>query len=537
MELTAYTVFYVGAALIALVVAAFIWERRQAPGAVWLMLIMLAGAQWAFCDAMDMSATTLEGHIFWAKCSYLGATPTSAFLLLFALEFSGHSRYVNRRLIGALMAVPIVSTVATFFNEYHQLTWTGFTPAPQDPRIIVYGHGPLYWLTTVILTSYLFMATVILFRFALRNRNVFAWQSTLIISAGLIPWAALMIYNFMPWLWPGLNPSIAIVATGGLFTVSMFSFRLLDLTPVARSALFEVMGTGVLVADAQGRVLDINPAARRLLQTTGPVGSEMGELLGSRWAAAAEGLAVCPSAPIEFTSLGGGGKAVSFTVTPLHDTKGACRGTVITVDDITQRIEAHRALREANEALTDRIAEVERLHADLSERAVRDPLTGLYNRRYLDETLGRELGRSQREGRDVSVIMLDIDHFKAINDTQGHHVGDTVLCLLASELEQLTRASDIACRYGGDEFLLVMADTPAAIALRRAEELRESFTVAGSALVGGRPVTVSVGVATFPHDGHEPTDLIAAADHAVYDAKAAGRDRVRQAHRRQSVGL
>lgn len=535
MEFSAYTAVYGGAAIAALATAAFIWQRREAPGAIWLLLIMVAGAQWTLCDALDMSSTTLAGHVFWAKCSYIGATPTSAFLLLFALEFTGRSHRVTRKLIAGLLAAPVVITIATFFNEFHGLTWTSFTPAPQDPSIIVYGHGPLYWLATVILTGYMLIATVILLRFALNNRNIYAAQSATILIGAFIPWIALMIYNFMPWLWPGLNPSIAMVATGAVYAFSLFSLRLLDLTPIARTTLVERLSTGVLVADHRGRVLDLNPSARSILGLDGPLGSGLSELLGDRWRTVADVMTACPADPFEFTTIGDARQTVSFAVAPLSDAAGVCKGIVVTIDDITERTEAHRALQVANAELTARIAEVERLHADLSEQAIRDPLTKLYNRRYLDEELARELHRAGREGKEVSVIMLDIDHFKSINDTRGHHVGDAVLCQLAAQLEQCTRAGDIACRYGGDEFLLVMAGTSKAAAMSRAEELRARFAASGELALDRATVTVSVGVATSPLDGSEGDALVAAADHAVYDAKAAGRDCVRSAHRYQVV--
>lgn len=535
MEFTIYTAVYGGAALAALLTAAFIWPRREAPGAIWLLLIMVAGAQWTLCDALDMSSTTLAGHIFWAKCSYIGATPTSAFLLLFALEFTGQSHRVTRTLVSWLLAAPVLITLATFFNEYHGLTWTSFTPAPQDPRIIVFGHGPLYWAATAILTGYMLVATVILLRFALRNRNIYALQSTTIVIGAFIPWIALMIYDFAPWVWPGLNPSIAMVATGGVYAVSLFSLRLLDLTPIARTTLVERLSTGVLVADHRSRVIDLNPSARRILGADGELGSSLHDLLGAQWASAAKVMSVCPADPFEFTSIGDAERTVSFSVAPLADAAGTCKGIVVTIDDITERIESHRALQVANTQLSARVAEIERLHVDLSEQAIRDPLTKLYNRRYLDEALSRELHRASRESKTVSVIMLDIDHFKSINDTHGHHVGDAVLCLLATQLELCTRAGDIACRYGGDEFLLVMADASQSAATGRAEQLRVGFSQASKAIVDHANVTVSVGVATAPDDGTEAGALVAAADQAVYDAKAAGRDCVRRARRDRLV--
>jgi diguanylate cyclase (GGDEF)-like protein/PAS domain S-box-containing protein len=170
-------------------------------------------------------------------------------------------------------------------------------------------------------------------------------------------------------------------------------------------------------------------------------------------------------------------------------------------------------------------AEVQKLQEELREQAVRDPLTGLYNRRYLDETMGRELVRAARYGHPIGIVMCDIDHFKAINDTHGHLVGDEVLRVFAELLRKNSRGSDIVCRFGGEEFLLLLPDMPPDVAHQRAEQLRASLAT----LQIGKEVirlTASFGVAAFPENGKTMDSLIGAVDAAMYQAKEAGRDRV-----------
>ena len=170
-------------------------------------------------------------------------------------------------------------------------------------------------------------------------------------------------------------------------------------------------------------------------------------------------------------------------------------------------------------------AEVQRLQEQLREQAVRDPLTGLYNRRYLDETMERELVRAARYNQPIGIVMCDLDHFKAINDTYGHLAGDEVLREFAKLLKKNSRGSDIVCRFGGEEFLLLLPDMPPEIAYQRAEQLRTAL----AALQIGKEVirvTASFGVAAFPENGKTQDTLIHAADVAMYQAKEAGRDRV-----------
>lgn len=171
--------------------------------------------------------------------------------------------------------------------------------------------------------------------------------------------------------------------------------------------------------------------------------------------------------------------------------------------------------------------ELQNLQAQLRDQAVHDPLTGLYNRRYLNETMERELVRAARYGQQVSVVMCDIDHFKIVNDRYGHQAGDEVLRAVAGLLSTGGRGSDIACRYGGEEFMLLFPDMPRDAAYARAERLRVALAArpitSGAAVI---PITACFGVAVFPENGTTVDALIGAADLAMYEAKRAGRNRV-----------
>lgn len=169
-----------------------------------------------------------------------------------------------------------------------------------------------------------------------------------------------------------------------------------------------------------------------------------------------------------------------------------------------------------------------RLRETLRNQSIRDPLTGLYNRRYLEETLERELLRAQRKATPLAVIMLDIDHFKHFNDTFGHEAGDIVLHAVGQLLKTNFRGSDLACRYGGEEFTLVLPETSRELARERAEELRTA-AAALRVLHHSEPlgsITLSLGIAVFPQHGQDWQQLLRAADAALYQAKQQGRNRV-----------
>lgn len=168
------------------------------------------------------------------------------------------------------------------------------------------------------------------------------------------------------------------------------------------------------------------------------------------------------------------------------------------------------------------------LRESLRWQAIRDPLTNLFNRRYMEESLQREVARVNRRGASLGVIMVDLDHFKNFNDTFGHKAGDAMLAAVAALLKNRIRQEDIACRYGGEELLVILPETPLDITLQRAEELRERISRLQVEFLGQKLglSTASLGVATFPQHGLDGEELIRAADAAMYRAKREGRNRV-----------
>jgi len=184
-------------------------------------------------------------------------------------------------------------------------------------------------------------------------------------------------------------------------------------------------------------------------------------------------------------------------------------------------------LRQSEAGLQRQIEAIQSLQAQLTEQANRDPLTGLYNRRYLNDSLQREFDRCARDGAALSLLLIDLDHFKQVNDSHGHTTGDEVLRQVSVILGQEMRSSDICCRYGGEEFLLVLPYVGLDAARDRAEYCRRRIEE-HHWLAGGQPfvVTLSVGVACSPDAQMTPAELINLADQALYRAKAEGRNRV-----------
>jgi diguanylate cyclase (GGDEF)-like protein len=174
-----------------------------------------------------------------------------------------------------------------------------------------------------------------------------------------------------------------------------------------------------------------------------------------------------------------------------------------------------------------------RLRQRLVDQAMRDPLTGLYNRRIMAEMFARELLVAERKERPLAIVMIDIDHFKLFNDRHGHEAGDAVLRAVATFLSSECRSSDVVCRYGGEEFAILLPEANLDSAIQRASRLREGVKklVTANRGVVLEPVTISLGIAVYPDHGEDAGTLLRAADEALYQSKNSGRDRVTAADR------
>jgi diguanylate cyclase (GGDEF)-like protein/PAS domain S-box-containing protein len=206
-------------------------------------------------------------------------------------------------------------------------------------------------------------------------------------------------------------------------------------------------------------------------------------------------------------------------IAPLRDAQGRVDFLLSIMADVTEQ-------RYSRELLRRQLEEIQSLQESLREQAVRDSLTGLYNRRYLDETLQREFSRAERSGELLAVIMVDVDHFKRFNDRYGHKAGDLVLKQLGALLRDHVRHGDVPCRYGGEEFALILPNVGLETAFERGEDLRKRF--AAMELPFGEfrlKSTLSLGIAVYPLHADNPERLLQAADHALYMAKSKGRDR------------
>lgn len=297
---------------------------------------------------------------------------------------------------------------------------------------------------------------------------------------------------------------------------------------IARGKVMEHLPEMVFVLDEKERIVDANAVAQKWL------GKPLDQILGGdpldvfrEWPQLLQRFFFLEYTREEVEIPGNPPRTLEVIMTPILNRENNVEGRVILAYDITDRKNLEQELKTANETLQTQLEENERLRIQLQEQAIRDPLTGVFNRRYFSETLEKETARAQRENSPFSVFILDVDHFKKFNDTYGHKCGDLVLQSLANFLIENTRRSDIVCRYGGEEFVVLMPDASMESAYERAEYFRRQFAEL-TIQYAGQPLkcTFSAGIASYPQHGTSGESLLGYADEALYTSKAKGRNRV-----------
>ncbi|MHB8136267.1 MAG: diguanylate cyclase [Anaerolineaceae bacterium] len=285
--------------------------------------------------------------------------------------------------------------------------------------------------------------------------------------------------------------------------------------------LFEAAQDGILILDAKtGAIKDVNPFLEKLLGYTEDefISKKLWEVGAFKDIKASKNafLALQKNEYIRYKDLplrAKNGQLIQVEFVSNVYKEGHEKVIQCNIRDITERKQVQDALLKSE--------------AVLREQSVRDGLTGLFNRRYMEETLRREINRAARKNYTLGVMMLDIDHFKTINDSFGHKAGDLVLREFSKMISRNIREDDIACRYGGDEFIIVLPDTSLQITCERAEQilsLTKQLQMHIEEQVGG--ITASIGVSFFPDNGITKADILRTVDMALFCAKNNGRDRV-----------
>jgi diguanylate cyclase (GGDEF)-like protein/PAS domain S-box-containing protein len=506
-------------------IAAMIAWRRSAPGSQALSLLLVFMTIWSGFYALYWLPIPAALKVLVPSATYVGVIGVPSLYLIFALSFTNHGEQFKRPLLFLLAVEPLITLLLVFTNNYHHLV---FRIVGDDLTRLQLEHGPWYLVNRGYSYIMISLGIIVLIYGMLRSSPLLRYQHRAILFASCIPWTLNVLSEYIL----GTNQldltPIAFGLTGILLTYAVIRNRIMNIVPVARTRIIESMSDGILVLDAQNRIVDINPAMESFLnrKPASLLGKPASEAL-EIWMDQDASLFHAQESHTELKIPDASSRYLDLRVTPLYNSHQHLTGRLMVFRDITERKQVEKKLRYANDRLQSQLIEIGTLQSKLRAQAIHDPLTDVFNRRYLDETFDRELARAGREAYPVSVIMLDIDHFKKVNDSYGHEAGDIVLKALARTLVTHNRRGDFVCRFGGEEFVVVMPNMPVETAYQRAEELRTELNSLRVAY--GRfnlTITISMGIASYPANGMDRESVLRAADRAMYGAKQAGRDHI-----------
>jgi len=497
-------------------------SRDTSPPARELLGLALSVAEWAAFYGLEILARTAFYRELWSQFAYIGTYATGAFLLRFAIK------WLKPRLQGwwlqLIWVVPIVVIIAAFTNPLHGLVWPEIRPS-ENPAIWFYARGPFFWVGVVFQYAAIGISVVLIIAAAWVRTGIYRRQALQVVSGIIVAIIGNGIYLARIIDYPLDITPLALAISTGIFYAGISRHRMLDLLPAARHRVVDLMPDGLFILDEEFHIIDWNAAALLMWGVTGPdpTGTPVADVV-PQWREKIESELIRAPDGLHTTTLQIGGSRneefVDVDIRRFVLSPHAAAGWVAMFRYATAIRRTQADLQEANERL-------EALNKMLLSQAIHDSLTGLFNRAYLDEALPRELARCGRDGSTIALLILDVDHFKNVNDSYGHDIGDLVLREVAGLVRGIVRAGDIPCRFGGDEIVAVMPGAPEPEVAGVAERIRQR--VAEDRFGDERirlAVTVSIGFAIFPNHADSAAGLFRAADRALYAAKDAGRNRV-----------
>jgi len=510
----AYLLFAVLAGLSSGVLAVVVWRGRRVPGAGFLAIMALGAAIWSATAVAELLAPTLGGKLLAARLTYIGTVLVPWSWLLFALAYTGRAPRQIKRLAERLAVLPLMTVLFVFLSPSLPLLWlvAHVANASGDPQPLLVEHAWWFWVNVAYSYSCMLVGSALLLQAVFRIVRPLTTPGLTIVLAVTLPWLAnaLTITGVLPLKGLDLTPP-TIAASALLIAYAALHLRALDVHPgvvlAARDAVFESMRDGLLVVDAQGTIVSANQAAEALLLAVDAAApSLLGRPVSELLRCSDEEPAACLS--LDEKAEGGGhsaevrgagkdGPALEVVVSRLGRSSQVS-GYVLVVRDVTERT---------------------RMREELLHRALHDELTGLPNRRLLEEYLEELLDLAKRRDEQLSLLMIDLDHFKDINDTFGHETGDELLKVMAKRLLDARRQGDLVVRLSGDEFAVVLPACSNHDAVNLATDLRGQLTAPIELHNQHVSVSASVGIATSPVHGRSAAVLLRHADVAVYAAK------------------
>lgn len=509
---TPYILPFVASSMIIVILWLFTFQYRHESSARAFLGLLIAVFIWSTGFIFEILGVELETKILFANIQFLGITAIPIAFLTLIIEITGRGQKL-RHLIYFLEVFFLIANTIIWTDSLHH--WFRISPHVDTTRgpfpILVNTYGFwFYYVQTPIYYLIHFLSLVIIVQAFIFSSNPYRSQAGILLMSFILPLLVDGLYIV------GITPirdfnfsSAALSISGILIAFALFQYRLFDIVPMANDLIVNNFSAGVVVLDPLNRIIEINPRACRIVHANPKeaIGKPLADVL---WFA--NELVFDPNieqrnVTIQHSEPDGVNHYYDVTTTVVKNRRDRMAGTLITIRDVTER---QRMLMEARILATT------------------DPLTGAYNRRHFFESLETELARAYRYSTPLAVIMFDIDDFKQFNDKYGHSVGDEILIMLTKTCQAHLRNFDLLCRYGGDEFVILLPQTNSTLAVNVADRLCQLISDLRIAANGDLiSITASIGVAAYNGQTEiTPDKLMQLADDAMYQAKGNEKNQV-----------
>jgi len=495
-------------------------QHMRRPASHFLSATGLLIAWWCLTQWTSMLWIDQDYRTFLAKLQYVGIVSVPVLWFCTALSYSGFNKLLDR-IVTFIWIIPVITLLLVFSNEYHQQIWQSFSVVPGSIELDIQ-YGP--WFAVHALYSYTLVivsTAVLAFRIGLDKNHRFKLFAAVAgpTLVTLVNISFIMDLRLLP-----IDPTPTAFAAGCLLLLIALRQNMFSVLPVARRYTLEKLVDGVMVIDDQGRIADCNPAATIIF---GPDNTRLGQLFADALPQGVD-LENKSSSVVQLAD----GRWLDIRVSGVETLDGPARGQIALVRDITRE-------KIMQETILKTQQELREMNVRLQEQAHTDELTKLANRRHLYERLQEEWSRSSRHGSSLSLVLLDFDKFKDVNDTWGHQTGDRVLSQAAEKLRSIIRPEDLAARHGGEELAIVLPCTDEQKAAEVALRIQQTLSSVQYQNDHGEyfSVTVSAGLATRMQTDKTVDDLVARADNALYHSKHSGRNAISVAGESGYVGL
>lgn len=457
---------------------------------------------YSFGYAMELHSNSLSHMLFWNYIQYIGLSFLPALWVMFSLIYNNKQlRFVTKI---CLFLIPILTLLFRYTSSMNHLYYVSaqFTTNKYFPVLYIQ-KGPWYWVQSIFITFCFILTNYLYFDKYQNSTGLIRRQSQILLIASFLPWISLLmdLLNLSP-LNIDFGP-FALTSSVVLFFIAFLRYQLLNIKPLARNKVFESTDDGIIVLDTNYYIIDYNPSAASICSALidNTIGMDVRKVLGEY-----KGLIHSILNSVECQC-------------DVNEPKGNYRVNTVKILEPNGRVVGHIA------TLTN-ITKYMDMMEELNYLASRDTLTGVLNRRQFNELSSHELEKSSHNHHPLSMIILDLDYFKKVNDDYGHQAGDLVLQKVASICHNSIRSSDILGRYGGEEFIIILPETTLVDCQMISNRILSNIA-AEEIFYEGKciRVTASLGVVGINSVTNESLDyFLKRADQALYRAKSDGRN-------------